>query len=234
MSTKKKQGLLLTFAIVLILAGVFQQNLGNWGNNMLSYIFPPSSSGGNATQKPGGTAPAGTFDPNATGNPVGSKDPAATNAPTGQSTASSSSEEPVDSDPSSSAVEAGVKPVQTNNTGNNDYFSKERLARDSSRGRMKEELENITKDSNASNEVKNNAYESIMGLTKRSEAEQKIEVLVEQKGFVDCFACYSENGEIDIVVKADQLVSEDVAKIADIVSRHGDVTIDKIHVKSVK
>lgn len=200
MSTKKKQGLILTLAIMLILAGIFQKEIGEWGNNILSNIFPPADTG-------------------MTSGPEETEEPDTTNEP---------------EEPSDSALPAGADPYPTGTNEKVDYFSSERLARDASRGRMKDEYEKITKDSNATNTVKTQAYEMIMELARMSEAEKKIEMLIKEKGYEDCFACFSDSGEIDVIVKADSLTVDKVAQIADIISRHGSVSLDKIHLRSVK
>ena len=43
----------------------------------------------------------------------------------------------------------------------------------------------------------------------------------------------SETDSIDVMVKAPSLTEQEVAQITDIVTRHADVSMDKITVKSV-
>lgn len=224
MSKGKKQGLVLLVAIGLILVGIFQSDFGKWGNDFLSKIFPAQIDDINSS-----ATPSETGTPNSTGTPGPNQD--GTLAPNTSgvagTTKSAETEEPDPTD-----IPVGAQPIRTDASGKVEYFSKERIERDASRARIKEEYVKITDDDNASQDIKTNAYNSIMELTRLGEAEKKIEMMVEEKGYDDCFACYSDAGDIDIIIKAEKLTTEDVVQISDIVARHGNVTMDKIHIRS--
>ena len=113
------------------------------------------------------------------------------------------------------------------------HFSNSRLERDVARSRAKEALEGITKDSVATAEIKNSAYEKIIQMTEFSVSETKIESLVREKGFSDAYACFNEIGEIDVLVKTDSLSEEQVAQIADIILRHSNLDYKDIHIRKV-
>jgi len=119
------------------------------------------------------------------------------------------------------------------------YFAAIRMERDRARSKQKEELTAIA---NASADgtvaasatvTQLEAQEKLLGIIRRSEAENTIETLVKQLGFEDALAYMSETDNVDVIVKASSLSAQEVAKISDIVVRHADVTMDKITVKNV-
>lgn len=115
----------------------------------------------------------------------------------------------------------------------NEFFAQAKLDREMALSRDTDMLKQITEDENASEEVKAEAFEKMMKLVENSQREERIETLIKEKGFEDVIALFSEDGSLDIVVKAPQLTSADTAQIADIASRHGNVDISKIHIKNV-
>ncbi len=113
------------------------------------------------------------------------------------------------------------------------YFSSNRLERDTSRGKVKETYENITKDTNAGEDVKTEAYEKIMKLAETAECETKIEGLIREKGFSDAYVCFNDQGEVDIMIKAENLTQEQVTQVADIVIRYSEADFSDIHIRNV-
>jgi len=102
--------------------------------------------------------------------------------------------------------------ADTADTAGDDYFSTARLSRKQARDTAISMLEEAKGEENASEEVANEASETLQVL-----AETQIENLVVAKGYADCVAFMGADS-ISVVVSApDGLEAEDVAKIKDIV-----------------
>ena len=118
------------------------------------------------------------------------------------------------------------------------FFAEARMERDKARSKQKDELKVLAQaadgtiaTSTGMNSLE--AQEQLLAIIKRAEAESTVETLVKQKGFEDALAYMSDTNNVDVIVKASSLTSQDVAQISDIVVRHADVTMDKITVKNV-
>ena len=102
-------------------------------------------------------------------------------------------------------------------TAGDDYFSTARLSRKQARDTAISMLEEAKGEENASEEVANEASETLQVLAGYTVAETQIENLVVAKGYADCVAFMGADS-ISVVVSApDGLEAEDVAKIKDIV-----------------
>jgi stage III sporulation protein AH len=115
----------------------------------------------------------------------------------------------------------------------NDYFAQTKLDLETERSKDMETLNAITKDTNADAQSKKSAYEKVMKLTELSEKEAKMAALIKQKEFSDVIVIANEDGYVDVTVKSPTLTSSQVAKIADIVSRQMNITLNKIRVKNI-
>jgi len=113
-----------------------------------------------------------------------------------------------------------------------EFFIQTKLSREASVSKSTDSLKAITEDVNASEEVKAQAYEKLIALAQRAEMEAKIEALIADAGFEEALVLFSEDGGMDIIVKTPTLTSQDVAKIADVASRHANVSLDKIYIKN--
>lgn len=118
------------------------------------------------------------------------------------------------------------------------FFAEARMERDKARSRQKDELKVLAQaaDGTVATSAGMNsleAQEQLLAIIRRAEAESTVETLVKQKGFEDALAYMSDTDNVDIIVKASSLTSQDVAQISDIVVRHADVTMDRITVKNV-
>ncbi len=118
------------------------------------------------------------------------------------------------------------------------FFAEARMERDKARSKQKDELKVLAQaadgtiaTSTGMNSLE--AQEQLLAIIKRAEAESTVETLVKQKGFEDALAYMSDTNNVDVIVKASSLTSQDVAQISDIVVRHADVTMDGITVKNV-
>ncbi len=115
----------------------------------------------------------------------------------------------------------------------NNYFAQAKLDREVTRSKNFEALENITRDENADQQAKAVAYEQLARLTEIAEKEMKVENLIKQRGIEDVIAFVSEDGSVDIIVKAPKLTPELTAQIVDVVSRHANVDITNITLKNM-
>lgn len=112
-----------------------------------------------------------------------------------------------------------------------DYFAQTKLDREISRSKETDKLGSIAAEESASAEIRDEAYRKMMAIIDNSDKEMKIEALIKKEGFDDVIAFFADDGSIDIIVKAPSLSSAQVAQIADIVTRHASVEMDKITIK---
>ncbi|MGI6122561.1 MAG: SpoIIIAH-like family protein [Acetivibrionales bacterium] len=118
------------------------------------------------------------------------------------------------------------------------FFAEARMERDKARSKQKDELKVLAQAADGSVTTSTSinsleAQEQLLAIIRRADAESTIETLVKQKGFEDALAYMSDTDNVDVIVKATSLTSQDVAQISDIVIRHADVAMDKITVKNV-
>lgn len=113
-----------------------------------------------------------------------------------------------------------------------DFFARTKLERDIVMERNKEALEEISRDSNASNEVKESAGRQMIKIMSNKERETKVETMVEEMGIKDVVACIGDDDTLDIIVNAQKLTSALATKIATIGEEYANVSIDKICVKN--
>ncbi|MBP5427541.1 MAG: SpoIIIAH-like family protein [Clostridiales bacterium] len=112
-----------------------------------------------------------------------------------------------------------------------DFFARAKLERDISVDRNKEALEDISKDQNASEEIRDNAYKEMMKLISNKEKETKVEMMVEEIGIKNVLAILKDD-TLDIIVKSPKLTSNLATKIATIGKEYANVSIDNICVKN--
>ena len=114
----------------------------------------------------------------------------------------------------------------------NDYFVQAKLDKDVTRGKDADSLKIITEDVNASKEIKNKAYDDMIGIVAESQKELKIETLIKKIGFSDVIALMGENNSVDVVVKAPNLSTSEISQITDIVVREVKTDMNGIHIKN--
>lgn len=96
------------------------------------------------------------------------------------------------------------------------YFSTTVLSRQKARDEALEVLQTVVESADAMQETKAQAFADISQIAKDIEREANIETLVEAKGFEDCVAVVN-GGTVNIVVKTNGLLANDIAKINEIV-----------------
>lgn len=111
-----------------------------------------------------------------------------------------------------------------------DYFSTARLSRKQARDTAISMLEEAKAEENASEDVFNEAAETLQVLAGYTVAESQIENLVIAKGYTDCVAFMGADS-ISVVVSASEgLETADVARIKDIVIAETGYTADQIKI----
>ncbi|MBQ0038173.1 MAG: SpoIIIAH-like family protein [Clostridiales bacterium] len=112
----------------------------------------------------------------------------------------------------------------------NDYFATARLSRKQARDNAISMLKEAEVDENATEDVLNEASESLQVLAAYTVAEAQIESLVTAKGYADCVAFMGEDSISVVVSDADGLDTTDVARIKDIVVNETDYTPQQIKI----
>lgn len=123
--------------------------------------------------------------------------------------------------------------VMVSNTLNSDYFSSAKLSREQSRAKNKETLMEIINNKSLASKDKKAAVKEVTELTEASEKENAAELMLEAKGFEEAVVSISGN-EADVVVSADELTSQQMAQIQDIVKRKTDISAENIVITPVK
>jgi len=113
------------------------------------------------------------------------------------------------------------------------YFDSARKERASAREELLDELEDIQKDVNNSDEAITSAVNKQVEIMAYSETETNIETLVKAKGFKDCVAIMSEEG-INVIVKSDALDNAEILQIQDIVLSQKKVDLDSIKIINIE
>lgn len=118
------------------------------------------------------------------------------------------------------------------NKKNEDFFAKTKLERDIVRGQNKEILQEISLDKNATDDIKNSAYQQMLKLVSDKEKEVKIETMIKEMGFNNVVAILNDNDSLDIIVKSPNLTSNTATQIANIGKRCANISISNIHIKN--
>lgn len=114
---------------------------------------------------------------------------------------------------------------------NDDYFSSSKLERDAMYSQMLETYENILNSSNSLETQKQSATEEIKKINDTKNSIMICENLIKTKGFENSIIFV--NGEsISVVVKDEQLTTEKVAQIQNIISREMNAKIENIHISN--
>ena len=95
------------------------------------------------------------------------------------------------------------------------YFIEHKLDRDKLRGSLIEQLQDMVDNEKTSDEMRKQAQSEIIKIGSISETELYIEGLIKAKGFEDALVFLKED-DAKVVVSANELTEQDVAKILDI------------------
>lgn len=126
--------------------------------------------------------------------------------------------------------EVGSAVLASTTLGSN-YFGNAKLGREQVRSANKETLENIVNDSSLGDEAKAEAVASLVAMTEAAALEDELETLLEAKGYET--VCYIDSDEVDVIVNAQEITDQDVAKIEDVVMRNTDIDASGIVITNV-
>ncbi|HBQ64278.1 MAG TPA: hypothetical protein DD727_05025 [Clostridiales bacterium] len=130
--------------------------------------------------------------------------------------------------------DAGVTDVALSTaSGTGAFFVQARLDRESLRAKNMEELGEIRDNETVSTEIRNLAYERIMGMLDESDKEMKIEALLKEKGYADSIVIFGKDS-VDVIIKGGIMSQAQATQIADIVSRQGSMDMAAIHIRSLE
>lgn len=121
------------------------------------------------------------------------------------------------------SVETNSKPVD------NQYFVNSRLEREKMYSQMLENYQRILENTSISNEQKAIAQQEIDKITKNKNAIMISENLIKTKGIEECIIFINEKN-INVIVKKEEIKSEDIAQIQNIIARELESSIENIHI----
>lgn len=127
----------------------------------------------------------------------------------------------------------GVANFVSESENSDDYFSKARVDRMTSRDEATETLKNVINGGDTTDEEKAVAAEKASTVSKLIESESKIENLIKAAGYEECVV-YLDGERASIVVKSDDLTNAQAAQIKDILLSEVDVASENIKIFAVK
>lgn len=113
----------------------------------------------------------------------------------------------------------------------NEYFSKSKLERDTMYSQQLETYENILNSSNSLETQKQSATEEIKKINDIKNGIMICENLIKTKGFEDV-VIFVNGDSVNVIVKDEQLASEKVAQIQNIISRELNAKVENIHISN--
>lgn len=124
--------------------------------------------------------------------------------------------------------------TEENNKNNNDgYFQESKLSRDTMYSQTLETYQTMLNNSNVSEEQKAIVTQEITKLNKEKNAIMICENLISNKGFSDC-VIFVNIDSISIIIKAEQLKTDEIAQIQNIISREMNSKVENIHIMTRK
>lgn len=120
--------------------------------------------------------------------------------------------------------------TETVTTAENDgYFQESKLARDTMYSQTLETYHGILNNSNVSEEQKAIVTQEITKLNKEKNAIMICENLISTKGFTNC-VIFVNVDSVSIIVEADELKTDEIAQIQNIISRELGTDVENIHI----
>ena len=110
-----------------------------------------------------------------------------------------------------------------------DYFEESKLSRDTMYSQTLETYQEILNNTNVSEEQKSIVTQEITELNKEKNAIMICENLITTKGFEDC-VIFVNVDSISVIIKADELQTDEIAQIQNIVSREMSAEVENIHI----
>ena len=113
------------------------------------------------------------------------------------------------------------------------YFEESKLSRDTMYSQTLETYQGILNNSNVSEEQKAIVTEEISKLNKEKNAIMICENLISTKGFSNC-VIFANVDSISVIVEADELQTDEIAQIQNIISREMGAEPENIHIMTRK
>lgn len=118
-------------------------------------------------------------------------------------------------------------------TDNSEYFSEAKLTRSKSRDEAVAALKTMLSDEELTMEQKSALTVQATEFAEAIEAEGKIENLLKAKGFADCMVYYDVE-KVDVILRAEDLLEEQVTQIRDIILEETDVKVQDISIVPIQ
>lgn len=125
----------------------------------------------------------------------------------------------------------GDAQLVSSNVVSDDYFSTSKLERDTMYSQMLETYEKILNSNNSLETQKQSATDEIKKINDTKNSIMICENLIKTKGFENS-VIFVNGDSVSIVVKDEQLTTEKVAQIQNIVSREMNTKVENIHISS--
>ena len=126
---------------------------------------------------------------------------------------------------------SGTTGTTAANTGS-DYFTAARANREAAREEAVELIKDVFNSVKTTDEERADADARVKAIAAAVEQESKIENLIMAKGFKDCIA-YIEEGECQVVVKGEDLQTQEMLQITEIVTDTAGISAEKIKILAV-
>ena len=166
-------------------------------------------------------------------NTTGDKKVSEKNQSTFKSTSKSTEKTTSPSSVRTDTVSKAESPSEnTQQKSSDEYFAKARMNRQQTQDKIAEMAKEMLQSSDRSESVKAEAVAKAAELAAVMEQQTNIESLIQSKGFDECLA-FIQNGECSIVVKDNELTSEEAMIIKDIVTGQTGVSAEKIKITAV-
>lgn len=118
---------------------------------------------------------------------------------------------------------------KTEENKDDEYFEESKLSRDTMYSQTLETYQKIIDNSNVSEEQKAIVTQEIADLNKEKNAIMICENLISTKGFENC-VIFVNVDSISVIVKSDELKTDEIAQIQNIVSREMNSKVENIHI----
>ena len=131
---------------------------------------------------------------------------------------------------STQSTETSTEIVKTESTNkSNDYYEESKLQRDTMYSQTLETYKEMLNNSNVSEEQKAIITQEITNVNKEKNAIMVCENLITTKGFSNC-VIFVNTDSVSVVVEDDNLKSEEIAQIQNIISREINAKVENIHI----
>ena len=135
---------------------------------------------------------------------------------------------------STQGTETSTEIAKTESTNNfNDYYEESKLQRDTMYSQTLETYKEMLNNSNVSEEQKAIITQEIANVNKEKNAIMVCENLITTKGFSNC-VIFVNTDSVSVVVEDENLKSEEIAQIQNIISREMNAKVENIHIMTKK